>query len=711
MTNLDVSIRANFVNRMGQGTRGAARDIDTVGQAAKRLDRASFGARMSGQLNTVSNAARRLGAAFRDIDVERIGRAAAGLKIGMETLKRTLATPVAADADFGDVVVDIAQKAEIAKDKIGGLADEIKAMADRLRSSPIAIGKGIDVLMGSGLDLDVSRRLVGPIQKVARAYRQETDEISKAVFSMVNNLKVAPDDVELALGRIAQAASDGRYEIKDFAAGLPEIASTLQKFNQTGLKGVSRGAALLETVAGRAGLPGQATSWSEQMLDKAMSPDVVKNFKKKGIRIDREIRKAMKSGGDVFEVLYAAMMKATGGDATKLIDLYGDEQARNAAAALMLDIQKYRELRDKYEKITSPDKLNSDFEMRAEGSGNKFRTFADRWTAFQESIGKGVNIHLAPAVEWLGKMLDMVTRLTEAFPNLTGAVTLFGASLAAFGAYKTTIGVIRGLAARLGVGGEAAAGATGAGAAVGAGEAAATGAGAGGAAVAASRVGFMARFMPMLGRAGGIGLGLAIGVGIVRGINSLETRKWTVKGRGEGEERLKELRARLAEIDAKIAGIETKSKAPEMAQSLTLPLKVEKADIEAEIKFVEEELQRVGMLNPQPKIDTSSIEAAIERVKALKGELGGLGGTSRPSFSGDVPTPRPMPARPVAPGRGADAGSTMGAAGGRHQTVVHVTQHIQGGDSARVARQAQRELERAIRSARAGALHELGSWA
>jgi len=73
--------------------------------------------------------------------------------------------------------------------------------------------------------------------------------------------------------------------------------------------------------------------------------------------------------------------------------------------------------------------------------------------------------------------------------------------------------------------------------------------------------------------------------------------------------------------------------------------------------------------------------------------------TARPTI--DVPMPR------AAPGGGAVPGKQSSLSG---PTVVH--QHINGADPARVARAAQREQDRAIRSARAGALHDLGSnWA
>lgn len=74
--------------------------------------------------------------------------------------------------------------------------------------------------------------------------------------------------------------------------------------------------------------------------------------------------------------------------------------------------------------------------------------------------------------------------------------------------------------------------------------------------------------------------------------------------------------------------------------------------------------------------------------------------TARPTI--DVPMPR------AAPGGGGAVPGKQSSLGG--STVVH--QHIAGADPARVARHAQREQDRAIRSARAGALHDLGSnWA
>lgn len=235
MSDLDVAIKAKFVNQMGSGARSAERDLKGVRDVAQRLGSTDFGTRIRNQLRAAAD-----GAAALHGKLQSIGNGLIQLKAGYETIKRTLAAPVMADADYTDIVIDIGQKANIAKGEIAGLSDEIKGMAERLKSSPEAIGKGLDVLMGAGLDLDVSKKLIEPITKVSKAYRVETEAISKAVFAMVNNLGIAPEQVELSLGQIAQAASDGRYEIANFAEGLPGLAATMQGLGQSGPSGMAR---------------------------------------------------------------------------------------------------------------------------------------------------------------------------------------------------------------------------------------------------------------------------------------------------------------------------------------------------------------------------------------------------------------------------------------------------------------------------------------
>lgn len=687
MTNFDVSVRARFVNQIGAGAKGAERDLKNVANAAKAIGRVDFGTRLRAQFQGVV-----AGARVASEQIERLGKVVAGVGAGVEAMRRILATPAIADADFGDKLVDIAQKAEISKDKIGDLSAEVKAMADQLRSSPISIGKGIDVLMGSGLSFDVSKSLIPPIQKVAKAYRVETDAVSNAVFSMVNNLKVAPKDVEVALGRISQSAADGRYEIANYAAGMPDLSALFQANNQTGLKGVSRMAAAVQTIAGVVGTPGQADAALQDFLQKSTSDEVLKDFKKAGVKgLDKRLAKARKNGDDIIPIISEALQKATKGDAGLIPRIFADKEAQKAARALgsKEGLDDYLAKRDRYDKIVTPDKLNSDLDLRLGAAGNTYRTFSERWDALMTALGKGVNGYLAPAVELFGQLADHITRAAEAMPKLAGAIVMAGAAFAGVTAFKTITGVL----GKLGTGASAAASATTGGAAAAtAGATAATAETA--IATTAARGGLLEALLGRLMTSpAGAGAGF-LGLGwMATKVMDLATHPpaWTVKDRAEGEERLADLQARRAEVAKRIEDITSRSKVPEMAETLTAPLRTQLADFDNQIRVIQEEMAKIDGTTATPKINLLEIERAIQRLQELQGQLRGVG-----------PSPSFMDNAAPSPKAGGDKQSS---------TPSNRTYNVAGYSPAVVARRIAREERRAARETQFGALHDLGALA
>lgn len=689
MSDLDVAIKAKFVNQMGSGARSAERDIDRVGTAARKLATSNFGDRMRNQLRNAAE-----GAAALHSKLQSVGNFLISFKAGYETIKRTLAEPVMADANYTDIVIDIAQKANMAKGEIAGLSGEIKGMAERLKSSPEAVGKGIDVLMGSGLNLDPSKRLIEPIVKVSKAYRVETDAISKAVFSMVNNLGVAPEQVEVALGRIAQAASDGRYEIANFAEGMPGLAATMQGLGQTGLTGVSRLSAALETVSGSVGNPSDATTSVDDLLQKVISPDVVKNFKDAKVDIQGRVDKARKEGTDVFEAIYKATMKATGGDTSKVVNFFGDKEARRGIVALMQNIDDYREMRDRYEAINSPDKLNSDFSMRQEGTGNSLRTFGERWDAAQTAIGQGVNTYLKPALDVLSGMLDVFTGLAEKIPAATGAIAIFATTAGAIAVSASVGAFLKNLAGVVTkapvVTGAAAAATSTAGSAV-------AGAGAGAAAAGAggiwSWLGKGAKVLPKaLGYAGmaysGYEAATDFGTGLMQSLSGAGATGDAAAAREKqryGSERNRALQAKVDELQARIAEIVIKGGGGTERGKAQIGYYTEQI---AKIKAMMEE---VGATEVKPKIDSSSIDVTLGKVSALSGALRGLSG---PSFMGNA---APASARVTAPAGG----------GG----TTNNTYSVAGYSPSVVARRIQRDQDRQLAKAQSGALHDTFAFA
>lgn len=681
MSTMDVSLRVRLINMLGAGARGAERDLGRVEAAARRLGTSRFGDQVVRQLRSIGTAARENVASF-----ERMSTVAAGLAAGFAAVKKALGAPSEAAATFDDEFIDILQKAEIAKDKVGEFRKSLIDMATKFQSSPLSVAKGINVLMGSGLELDPSKALIEPIAKVARAYRVETADVSKSVFSMVNNLKVAPKDIEVALGRLSQAAADGRYEMTDFARGMPNMASIFQANNQLGLKGVSRIAAAAATVAGVVGTPSEADGALRDLIQKATSDEVLKDFRKAGVKgLEKKLAKARKNGDDIIPIISEALQQGIKGDPGLISKFFADIQAQNAARALGTaeGLAAYLKLRDKFDQILDPSKLNSDFALRQTGAGDQFRTFSDRFEAFLTSVGTGVNTYLAPFVGLMGQLLDKVTRLADAFPKLTGAVALFGAALAGGAAFSAVTNIL----GRLGAGAAAAGGAGAAGTGgLGAGLA---GAGAG---AAAGGVAAGGGVRALLSRLGTVGLAFGAGQATWQGLDwiarNLRSQAWGATNRDEGTARLKDLQARRQELEARIAKIYSGSKMPDMADSLAAPLKSELQDVLNQIKALEDSLRRLDTLQPTPKINTSSIDEALGKARALTAALSG-------SFATNA----------------APAGSSAVGNGGGQGVSQNNTIKVSGYDPGTVARRIAQAQNRQIARARAGALHDVGAWA
>lgn len=101
----------------------------------------------------------------------------------------------------------------------------------------------------------------------------------------------------------------------------------------------------------------------------------------------------------------------------------------------------------------------------------------------------------------------------------------------------------------------------------------------------------------------------------------------------------------------------------------------------------------------------SRATAEAQRIAAELQQI--LSFTARPTI--DVPTPTARPSGGSAGGGGGGGGAPPATAKGKQSSVIH--QHIYNSDPGRAARLAHREQQRDVRSAQAGALHDIGSWA
>ncbi|OJY06690.1 MAG: phage tail tape measure protein [Rhizobiales bacterium 63-22] len=344
-------------------------------------------------------------------------------------LYKGLSAPLNAAAKFEGVMLDIAQKADLSNAAMGALGKGIRQLSADLGKGPGEIAAGIDDLMGKGLDAKSAQEAITPITKVATAYKAAVDDVASASFSVMDNMKVPARELGKSLDIMSQAGKEGAFELKDMARYFPQLTARAQALGMTGTVGVARLAAMLQIARKGAGSAEEAATNAANVMQKIISPQTTKAFKKHGIDIRKELKKTQKAGGDIFEMLAEQTMKATHGDLSKLGDIFQDAQVQAGMIALIQNLKEYQRIRDA--SANAKGVVDADF-IRRQQTGEQAM---ERFGAAMERIGITIGSALLPALNKLTDatepVINRMADFTEAHPKLTQAIVATTAALIA----------------------------------------------------------------------------------------------------------------------------------------------------------------------------------------------------------------------------------------------------------------------------------------
>lgn len=356
----------------------------------------------------------------------RLTDAAAGIYL----LKSALAAPLSNASEFESLLLDIAQKADLSDGAMKSLGKRITGLSKDLGRSQAEIAGVVDNLMGRGMDDRTAEAAVSPIVKTASAYRAAADDVASASFSVVDNLKVPVEQLPKSLDIMSQAGKEGAFELKDMAAEFPALTARAQALGMTGTKAVAQLSAALQIARKGAGTSSEAATNTANLMQKIISPETTKKFKKAGIDIRKELKKVQKDGGDVFEFIAELTTKATGGDLSKLGDFFQDAQVQSFLIPLIQNLKEYRRIRDasaKADKIVDEDFIRRQKTMAAQSA---------RFAASIERITSALGSALLPAINGiLDKIIPVIDRFAEwaaLNPRLTTGITAAVAGLISF---------------------------------------------------------------------------------------------------------------------------------------------------------------------------------------------------------------------------------------------------------------------------------------
>lgn len=423
MTVLTSSLIVKLIDAVSAPAKKAAESLKGIGRAAQGLN----GTRVSGSM--VDNLGKSLEATTRKIDALR-SRMLEAAAVGYG-LSRALSAPLSTAREFESTLLDIAQKGDLSDAAMAKVGRQVGELAGKLKKSlsQNELAKGVDILAGFGLDTDRAMTLLEPIGRATVAYKSTVEDLSKAGFSALDNMKVPAEQFGKALDVMAQAGKEGAFELKDMAREFPSLTAAAQALGMAGVDGVAKLSAALQIAHKGAGSGSEAATNTANMMQKIASPETLKKFKKFGIDIRGELKKVQDKGGDVFEMIAGLVMKATKGDLSKMGDLFEDSQVQQFLRPLIANLEEYKRIRDKAAGASGV--VDADFERRLKTGDAALTTFKNRL----EDLGRSIGAAILPAVNAmmgsLGGLVDTFASLAERFPALTATLVALTAGLVA----------------------------------------------------------------------------------------------------------------------------------------------------------------------------------------------------------------------------------------------------------------------------------------
>ena len=393
------------------------------------IDRVTAPARAAGSAITGLTSRVTASAAANRAALSRVQGQMFGAVAAAVSLKAALGAPISLASQFETALLDIGQKADLSDNSIAELGKRIRALAPAINQTSAEVAKGIDTLVGMGLDPKQAETLLGPIGKTATAYNASINDLAKAGFSTLDNLKVKAEDFGKALDVMAQSGKEGAFEIKDMAAEFPSLTASAQALGMSGVKSVGQLTAALQIARKGASNGSEAATNTANLMQKLISPETTKKFTKMGVDIRKELKKTQNAGGDIFEFAADITKKALKGDLSKLGDLFQDSEVQKFLRPLIANLDEYKRIRDKA--LGADGVVDADFARRMVTNAAQSAAFTIRLKELGMTIGNLLLPTMNDLMSSLSPVLKSFEQFADAHPQLVGGAIKIAAALVA----------------------------------------------------------------------------------------------------------------------------------------------------------------------------------------------------------------------------------------------------------------------------------------
>ena len=346
-------------------------------------------------------------------------------------MKSALAAPISTAVDFTTLLEDIGQKANMGGAELDALGKNIRQIWRDTNRTAQDVGKSVDFLIGMGASSKDALSMANPIGKAATAYRASAEDLAKASFAVADNLKVPVNEVSTALDIMAQAGKEGGFELRDMAGEFPNITAAAQAMGMKGTKSVADLTAALEVARKGTASGAEAANNMANFMQKIVSKETIKNMKKYGVNVPKEMAKAAKAGVSPIEHMLGIIDKITdGGKAEKIAEIFGDKQVVEFIRPMLANMKEYRRIRA--EAMKAQGIVQADFDRRMKTAGAQIERFNASWENLKLSLGTALMPGLTDFLDKVGNVTDRLATWTEQNPELAASLVKATAALVSF---------------------------------------------------------------------------------------------------------------------------------------------------------------------------------------------------------------------------------------------------------------------------------------
>lgn len=262
------------------------------------------------------------------------------------------------------------------------------------------VTSGLETLVAAGRSADDALSFLPSVAATAQAAGAEVFDIATTADAVGNSFDITGDKMQHAFDILVKSGKQGKFELRDMARYLPSMSPAFAALGYKGEKGLSKLAAMLQTIRQRTGSAEEAATAAQNIFQKMESDQTVAKFKKFGIDLRGEMAKARKEGRDLVDVFLDLSQKAVKGDLSKIPQLFTDAQFQVGMRALMQgrgDMEGFQQALANVDGTTL-----RDLGQVLEDNQSKLDRMASSWDRFKTSLGRA-------ASDPVGGLLDSVS--------------------------------------------------------------------------------------------------------------------------------------------------------------------------------------------------------------------------------------------------------------------------------------------------------------